>query len=257
MRADRESWFNRRLRLLSGLPDAALAASRRLFIQCSPRFTRFEAKAFLLDAVRFMAGVCPVCIIDNTSVLLAAGAGADAVIAPEMAAPWACGCAPTGWEIPTARAGSSGHSRMSKPISWPAAASRISPTSTARRWPGGATSPTASPRQRSACRPMPPTSSSSRTSCRCPPRTRPRLSPRAGAPGVAVLARQLPVRPPARRQPRADPDARRAGLPAPRRQRAAHRQARHRENRIGHRTVARGLPQRLPWPLHQRSSSAR
>jgi hypothetical protein len=39
-----------------------------------------------LEAVRFMAGVCPVCVIDNTSVLLAAGAGADAVVAPEMAA---------------------------------------------------------------------------------------------------------------------------------------------------------------------------
>ncbi len=63
-----------------------LAYSRRLFIQYYPRFTRFEAKAFLLEAVRFMAGVCPVCIIDNTSVLLAAGAGTDAVIAPEMAA---------------------------------------------------------------------------------------------------------------------------------------------------------------------------
>jgi hypothetical protein len=63
-----------------------LAYLRRLFIQYYPRFTRFEAKAFLLEAVHFMAGVCPVCIIDNTSVLLAAGAGADAVIAPEMAA---------------------------------------------------------------------------------------------------------------------------------------------------------------------------
>lgn len=63
-----------------------LAYSRRLFIQYYPRFTRFEAKAFLLDAARFMTGVCPVCIIDNTSVLLAAGAGADAVVAPEMAA---------------------------------------------------------------------------------------------------------------------------------------------------------------------------
>ncbi len=51
-----------------------------------PRFTRFEARAFLLEAARFMAGVCPVCIIDNTSVPLAAGAGADAVIAPEIAA---------------------------------------------------------------------------------------------------------------------------------------------------------------------------
>jgi len=63
-----------------------LAYSRRLFIQYYPRFTRFEAKAFLLDAARFMAGVCPVCIIDNTSVLLASGSGADAVIAPEMGA---------------------------------------------------------------------------------------------------------------------------------------------------------------------------
>ncbi len=63
-----------------------LAYSRRLFIQYYPRFTRFEAKAFLLEAARFMEGVCPRCIIDNTSVLLAAGAGADAVMAPEMAA---------------------------------------------------------------------------------------------------------------------------------------------------------------------------
>jgi hypothetical protein len=63
-----------------------LAYSRRLFIQYYPRFTRFEARAFLLEAARFMAGVCPVCVIDNTSVLLAAGAGADAVIAPEIAA---------------------------------------------------------------------------------------------------------------------------------------------------------------------------
>ena len=63
-----------------------LAYSRRLFIQYYPRFTRFEAKAFLLEAARFMAGVCPVCVIDNTSVLLAAGAGADAIVAPEMVA---------------------------------------------------------------------------------------------------------------------------------------------------------------------------
>jgi hypothetical protein len=63
-----------------------LAYSRRLFIQYYPRFTRFEAKAFLLEAARFMAGVCPVCIIDNTSVLLASGSGADATVAPEMAA---------------------------------------------------------------------------------------------------------------------------------------------------------------------------
>jgi transposase len=63
-----------------------LAFSRRLFVQYYPRFTRFEAKQFLLEAARFMDGTCPVCVIDNTSVMVAAGAGADALIAPEMAA---------------------------------------------------------------------------------------------------------------------------------------------------------------------------
>lgn len=63
-----------------------LASSRRLFMQYYPRFTRFEAKHFLLEAARFMDGTCPLCIIDNTSVILAAGAGADAIVAPEMVA---------------------------------------------------------------------------------------------------------------------------------------------------------------------------
>lgn len=63
-----------------------LAYSRRLFIQYYPRFTRFEAKQFLLEAARFMGGACPTCIIDNTSVMLASGAGAEALMAPEMAA---------------------------------------------------------------------------------------------------------------------------------------------------------------------------
>jgi len=63
-----------------------LACSRRLYAQYYPRFTRFEAKHFLLEAVRFMDGAALVCIIDNTSVILAAGSGADAIVAPEMAA---------------------------------------------------------------------------------------------------------------------------------------------------------------------------
>jgi hypothetical protein len=63
-----------------------LACSRRLFAQYYPRFTRFEAKHFLLEAVRFMDGAALVCIIDNTSVILAAGSGTDAIVAPEMAA---------------------------------------------------------------------------------------------------------------------------------------------------------------------------
>lgn len=61
-----------------------LAYSRRLFVQYYPRFTRFEAKQFLLEAARFMEGTCRTCVIDNTSVMIAAGSGADAVIAPEM-----------------------------------------------------------------------------------------------------------------------------------------------------------------------------
>jgi hypothetical protein len=63
-----------------------LAYCCRLFIQYYPRYTRFEAKQFLLAAVRFMNGTCSRCMIDNTSVVLAAGAGANALIAPEMAA---------------------------------------------------------------------------------------------------------------------------------------------------------------------------
>ena len=78
--------------VLSGKPVSAqcaaltLAYSRRLFVQYYPRFTRFEAKQFLLEAARFNDGSCPLCIIDNTSVLVVAGSGPEAVIAPEMIA---------------------------------------------------------------------------------------------------------------------------------------------------------------------------
>lgn len=63
-----------------------LAYSRRLFIQYYPRYTRFEAKHFLLEALRFMDGACARCVIDNSSVIIAAGAGAEALVAPEMVA---------------------------------------------------------------------------------------------------------------------------------------------------------------------------
>jgi transposase len=63
-----------------------LAYSRRLLVQYYPTFTRFEAKHFLLHAAQFMDGTAARCVIDNTSVVLAGGSGADAVIAPEMAA---------------------------------------------------------------------------------------------------------------------------------------------------------------------------
>jgi len=61
-----------------------LAYSRRLFIKYYPRFTRFEAKCFLNEAIQFMGGAAKRCVIDNSSVVLASGAGDAAVIAPEM-----------------------------------------------------------------------------------------------------------------------------------------------------------------------------
>jgi transposase len=60
------------------------AFSRKLFFQYYPRFTRFEAKAFLLAAFSYMGGSCKRCVIDNTSVILSSGSGADAVFSPEM-----------------------------------------------------------------------------------------------------------------------------------------------------------------------------
>lgn len=61
-----------------------LAHCRKLYIRFYPRFTRFEARCFLIDAFQHMDGSCGRCTIDNTSVLVARGAGADAVIAPEI-----------------------------------------------------------------------------------------------------------------------------------------------------------------------------
>ena len=63
-----------------------LANCRLLFFQYYPRFTRFEAKIFLTAALGYLEAVPQICIIDNTSVLVAAGSGADAIIAPEMEA---------------------------------------------------------------------------------------------------------------------------------------------------------------------------
>ena len=63
-----------------------LANCRLLFFQYYPRFTRFEAKAFLSTALDYFDGATETCIIDNTSVLVVAGSGPDAVIAPEIEA---------------------------------------------------------------------------------------------------------------------------------------------------------------------------
>lgn len=58
--------------------------SRKIFFQYYPRFTRFEAKSFLLAALKYMGGSCRRCVVDNTSVILASGSGADAIFTPEL-----------------------------------------------------------------------------------------------------------------------------------------------------------------------------
>jgi len=62
-----------------------LAYSRRLFIQYYPCFTRFEAKAFLSEALVFMDASARRCMVDNTNVVVASGSGPQAEIAAEMA----------------------------------------------------------------------------------------------------------------------------------------------------------------------------
>jgi hypothetical protein len=63
-----------------------LCYSRLLFIQYYPRFTRFECKLFLTDALRYVGGSCERCMIDNTHVIVLRGTGKEMVPVPEMLA---------------------------------------------------------------------------------------------------------------------------------------------------------------------------
>jgi transposase len=63
-----------------------LCYSRVIFFQYYPRFTRFECKIFLTDALRYVGGSCRVLMIDNTHVLVLRGTGANMVPVPEMEA---------------------------------------------------------------------------------------------------------------------------------------------------------------------------
>ena len=78
------------VRFVEGLKDCQCASlilgySRMLFFQYYPRFTRFECRIFLTEAVRYCAGACERTIVDNTSVVVLYGTGAEAVMVPEMA----------------------------------------------------------------------------------------------------------------------------------------------------------------------------
>ena len=58
--------------------------SRMIFAQMYPRFTRFECKQFLTDAVKYSGGSCGRCMIDNTHVVVAVGTGREMKASPEM-----------------------------------------------------------------------------------------------------------------------------------------------------------------------------
>lgn len=66
--------------------SCALCYSRKLFAQVYPTFNRFYCKCFLTEAVKYFGGSAGRCMVDNTSVVIAAGTGKHAVIAPEMVA---------------------------------------------------------------------------------------------------------------------------------------------------------------------------
>ena len=60
--------------------------SRMSYIQFYTNFDRFHCKVFLTEAFNYLQGVCRRCVIDNTSVILACGAGRTAQVAPEVEA---------------------------------------------------------------------------------------------------------------------------------------------------------------------------
>ena len=68
------------------IASLVLCYSRMIFFQIYPRFTRFECKAFLTEALRYVVGAAENCMIDNTHVIVAAGSGKTMIPAPEMAA---------------------------------------------------------------------------------------------------------------------------------------------------------------------------
>ena len=63
-----------------------LCFSRMRFIQMYPTFNRFWCKVFLTAAIQYFGGACAICMIDNTSVIVLRGTGANMVPVPEMEA---------------------------------------------------------------------------------------------------------------------------------------------------------------------------
>ncbi len=66
--------------------SAVLCYSRMIFFQCFPRFSRFECKSFLTDALQYFGGSPERVMVDNTHVVVLKGTGRDMIPVPEMEA---------------------------------------------------------------------------------------------------------------------------------------------------------------------------
>ena len=66
--------------------SAVLCYSRLLYFEIWPRFQRFDCKAFLTEALRYMGGAPQRTMIDNTHVVVLRGSGKQMEPVPEMAA---------------------------------------------------------------------------------------------------------------------------------------------------------------------------
>jgi transposase len=66
--------------------SAVLCYSRLLYFEIWPQFQRFDCKAFLTEALRYMGGAAERVMIDNTHVVVLRGSGRQMEPVPEMAA---------------------------------------------------------------------------------------------------------------------------------------------------------------------------
>ena len=85
-------------KVLRHCASLVLGYSRMIFIRFYPKFDRFYCKLFLTDAFQYFGGSCRRCVtseavpeakrsrIDNTSIVIACGAGSMMQVAPEVEA---------------------------------------------------------------------------------------------------------------------------------------------------------------------------
>jgi transposase len=68
------------------LASLVLCYSRRMYAQAYERWSRFECRVFLTEAIEVLGGSANRCMIDNASIIIAHGRGKDAVAADAMLA---------------------------------------------------------------------------------------------------------------------------------------------------------------------------